>query len=75
MEWTESLERYPNQSSSAKCAAICRTRNDWKGSGHKDGRCMFSLIVIESQKFRAWPDRWRDGVWDDISCFQYPHCA
>ncbi|OBS24195.1 hypothetical protein FPOA_04742 [Fusarium poae] len=75
LEWRESLDRYPDQSSPAKCAAICRTRDDCKGSGYKDGRCMFSPIVLESQKFRAWPDHSRDGVWDDISCFQCPHCA
>ncbi|KAG8356108.1 hypothetical protein FVEN_g5945 [Fusarium venenatum] len=75
MAWMESLERYPDQSSPAKCAAICRTREDCRGSGYKDSRCMFSPFVLESQKFRAWPDHSRDGVWDDISCFQCPHCA
>jgi hypothetical protein len=75
LEWRESLERYPDQSSPAKCAAICRTRDDCKGSGYKDGRCMFSPIVLETSRFRDWPDHSRDGVWDDISCFECPNCA
>ncbi|CAF3473026.1 unnamed protein product [Fusarium graminearum] len=75
LEWRESLEKYPDQSSPAKCAAICRTRDDCFGSGYKDGICMFSPIRLEPQKFRDWPDHSRDGVWDDISCFQCPNCA
>ncbi|GKU06024.1 hypothetical protein FLAG1_10108 [Fusarium langsethiae] len=75
LQWMEYLERYPDQSSPAKCAAICRTRDDCLGSGYKDGRCMFSPILLETQKFRDWPDHSRDGVWDDISCFECPHCA
>ncbi|KAM0298130.1 hypothetical protein ACHAPM_008827 [Fusarium culmorum] len=75
LEWRESLERYPDQSSPAKCATICRIRDDCFGSGYKDGVCMFSPIRLEPQKFRDWPDRSRDGVWDDISCFQCPKCA
>ncbi|UZP38135.1 hypothetical protein NXS19_005951 [Fusarium pseudograminearum] len=75
LDWRESLEKYPDQRSPAKGAAICRTRDDCFGSGYKDGICMFSPIRLEPQKFRDWPDHSRDGIWDDISCFQCPNCA
>ncbi|KAF5666086.1 hypothetical protein FHETE_6387 [Fusarium heterosporum] len=71
----EDLERYPDQSSPAKCAAICLTQTYCKASGYKDGRCMFAVRDLKPENFRLdWPDHSRDGTWDDISCFECPGC-
>ncbi|KAF4962055.1 hypothetical protein FSARC_9845 [Fusarium sarcochroum] len=72
----EALDRYPDQSSPAKCAAICLTRPYCKASGYKDGRCMFATRDLTPNSFRLdWPDHSRDGIWDDMSCFECPGCT
>ncbi|KAM0543251.1 hypothetical protein ACHAPJ_012396 [Fusarium lateritium] len=72
----EDLDRYPDQSSPAKCAAICLTRFYCKASGYKDGRCMFATRDLTPNAFRLdWPDHSMDGTWDDMSCFECPGCT
>jgi hypothetical protein len=75
-EWynQQSLDRYPDQSSPEKCMAICQATDYCKGSGYKDGRCMFSFGELKTGSFRDWPDHSRDGTWDDPSCFKCPGC-
>ncbi|SPJ78127.1 uncharacterized protein FTOL_06516 [Fusarium torulosum] len=76
-EWynEQTIDRYPDQSSPEKCAAICRTEDYCKGSGYKDGKCMFSFGELKIGNFRDWPDHSRDGIWDDPSCFVCPGCS
>ncbi|KAF4445532.1 hypothetical protein F53441_10729 [Fusarium austroafricanum] len=76
-EWynQQSLDRYPDQSSPEKCMAICQATEYCKGSGYKDGRCMFSFGELKTGSFRDWPDHSRDGTWDDPSCFECPGCT
>ncbi|KAJ4244572.1 hypothetical protein NW762_014427 [Fusarium torreyae] len=76
-EWynQQSLDRYPDQSSPEKCMAICQATDYCKGSGYKDGRCMFSFGELKTESFRDWPDHSRDGTWDDPSCFECPGCT
>lgn len=76
-EWynQQSLDRYPDQSSPEKCMAICQATEYCKGSGYKDGRCMFSFGELKTANFRDWPDHSRDGTWDDPSCFECPGCT
>ncbi|KAI1070251.1 hypothetical protein LB507_010403 [Fusarium sp. FIESC RH6] len=76
-EWynEQSLERYPDQSSPEKCMAICQATEYCKGSGYKNGRCMFSFGELKTANFRDWPDHSRDGTWDDPSCFECPGCT
>ncbi|KAM0236231.1 hypothetical protein ACHAP5_009482 [Fusarium lateritium] len=71
----ESLDRYPDQSSPAKCAAICLTQDYCTASGYKDGKCLFAFTELKPEKFRLdWPDHSRDAIWDDRSCFECPGC-
>ncbi|KAL4728697.1 hypothetical protein ACLX1H_003096 [Fusarium chlamydosporum] len=76
-EWynEQSLDRYADQSSPEKCMAICQATDYCKGSGYKDGRCMFSFGELKTGSFRDWPDHSRDGIWDDPSCFECPGCT
>ncbi|RGP77223.1 hypothetical protein FLONG3_4738 [Fusarium longipes] len=75
-QWEESCKNYhPYQDTFEQCVAICRTRSDCKGSGYKDGRCVFLPIALKTSNFRAWPDSLRDEIWDAISCFECPNCA
>ncbi|KAF5648677.1 hypothetical protein F52700_993 [Fusarium sp. NRRL 52700] len=67
------LGSYPDQSSSGKCAAICRKMNGCMGSGYRDGRCMFTSTTLAPGDFL---DRHNyDLVWDDPSCFECPGCS
>ncbi|KAG5801770.1 hypothetical protein H9Q74_013400 [Fusarium xylarioides] len=67
------LGSYPDQSSSGKCAAICRKMKDCMGSGYRDGRCMFTSTTLAPGDFL---DRHNyDLVWDDPSCFECPGCS
>ncbi|KAF5585447.1 hypothetical protein FPCIR_8323 [Fusarium pseudocircinatum] len=67
------LGSYPDQSSSGKCAAICRKMNGCMGSGYRDGRCMFTSTTLAPGDFL---DRHNyDVVWDDPSCFECPGCS
>ncbi|KAH6956249.1 hypothetical protein DER45DRAFT_630809 [Fusarium avenaceum] len=72
----ESHERYPDQSSPEKCAAICLTQDYCTASGYKDGGCLFAFTELKAEKFRLdWPDHSRDAIWDDRSCFECPGCT
>lgn len=72
----ESHDRYPDQSSPEKCAAICLTQDYCTASGYKDGGCLFAFTELKADKFRLdWPDHSRDAVWDDRSCFECPGCT
>ncbi|CAJ0544418.1 Ff.00g036060.m01.CDS01 [Fusarium sp. VM40] len=72
----ESHDRYPDQSSPEKCAAICLTQDYCTASGYKDGGCLFAFTELKAEKFRLdWPDHSRDAVWDDRSCFECPGCT
>lgn len=66
---------YPDQSSPEKCIAICQATEYCKGSGYKDGRCLFSFGELKKERFREWPDHSRDGTWDDPTCFECPGCT
>ncbi|KAF5584632.1 uncharacterized protein FSUBG_12721 [Fusarium subglutinans] len=67
------LGSYPDQSSSGKCAAICRKMTRCMGSGYRDGRCMFTSTTLAAGDFL---DRHNyDLVWDDPSCFECPGCS
>ncbi|EWG55599.1 hypothetical protein FVEG_13581 [Fusarium verticillioides 7600] len=67
------LGSYPDQSSSGKCAAICRKMKDCMGSGYRDGQCMFTSTTLAPGDFL---DRHNyDLVWDDPSCFECPGCS
>ncbi|KAK2686742.1 hypothetical protein QWA68_014583 [Fusarium oxysporum] len=58
---------YPDQSSSGKCAAICRKMTGCLGSGYRNGQCMFTRTKLTAGDFL---DRHTyDLVWDDPSCF------
>ncbi|KAM0482148.1 hypothetical protein ACHAP7_004374 [Fusarium lateritium] len=71
----ESLERYPDQSSPEKCAAICLTQDYCTASGYKDGGCLFAFTELKPENFRLdWPDHSRDAIWDDRACFECPGC-
>uniref|UniRef100_A0A0D2YER3 Apple domain-containing protein n=1 Tax=Fusarium oxysporum (strain Fo5176) TaxID=660025 RepID=A0A0D2YER3_FUSOF len=50
---------YPDQSSSGKCAAICRKMTGCLGSGYRNGQYRHTY----------------DLVWDDPSCFECPGCS
>ncbi|KAI1015371.1 hypothetical protein LB504_010892 [Fusarium proliferatum] len=64
---------YPDQSSSGKCAAICRKMNGCLGSGYRNGQCMFTRTTLAPGDFL---DRHTyDLVWDDPSCFECPGCS
>ncbi|KAF9773239.1 hypothetical protein IL306_008984 [Fusarium sp. DS 682] len=71
----QDLERYPDQSSPEKCAAICMALDYCVASGYKDDRCMFSFRELRVADFRDWPDHSRDGTWSDNSCFECPGCT
>jgi hypothetical protein len=72
----ESHDRYPDQSSPEKCAAICLTQDYCTASGYKDGGCLFAFTELKAEKFRLdWPDHSRDAIWDDRSCFECPGCT
>ncbi|KAF5589642.1 hypothetical protein FPANT_6244 [Fusarium pseudoanthophilum] len=67
------LGSYPDQSSSGKCAAICRKMKDCMGSGYRNGQCMFTSTALAPGDFL---DRHNyDLVWDDPSCFECPGCS
>ncbi|KAF5718295.1 hypothetical protein FMUND_5306 [Fusarium mundagurra] len=67
------LGSYPDQSSSGKCAAICRKMKWCMGSGYRDGQCMFTSTTLAPGDFL---DRHNyDLVWDDPSCFECPGCS
>ncbi|KAM0198460.1 hypothetical protein ACHAPI_003983 [Fusarium lateritium] len=71
----ESLERYPDQSSPQKCAAICLTQDYCTASGYKDGECLFAFTELKPENFRLdWPDHSRDAIWDDRACLECPGC-
>ncbi|KAM0199720.1 hypothetical protein ACHAQI_011953 [Fusarium lateritium] len=64
---------YPDQSSSGKCAAICKKIKWCLGSGYRSGRCMLSSKTLTPD---AFIDRHTyDLIWDDPSCFDCPGCA
>ncbi|ENH74348.1 hypothetical protein FOC1_g10004962 [Fusarium oxysporum f. sp. cubense race 1] len=64
---------YPDQSSSGKCAAICRKMIGCLGSGYRNGQCMFTRTKLTTGDFL---DRHTyDLVWDDPSCFECPGCS
>ncbi|RKL51594.1 hypothetical protein BFJ70_g312 [Fusarium oxysporum] len=64
---------YPDQSSSGKCAAICRKMTGCLGSGYRNGQCMFTRTKLTAGDFL---DRHTyDLVWDDPSCFECPGCS
>ncbi|KAF4342122.1 hypothetical protein FBEOM_3924 [Fusarium beomiforme] len=71
----QDLERYPDQSSPEKCAAICMALDYCVASGYKDDRCMFSFRELKVADFRDWPDHSMDGTWSDNSCFECPGCT
>ncbi|KAI1055520.1 hypothetical protein LB506_011530 [Fusarium annulatum] len=64
---------YPDQSSSGKCAAICRKMNGCLGSGYRNGRCMFTRTTLVPGDFLD--GHTYDLVWDDPSCFVCPGCS
>ncbi|KIL92356.1 hypothetical protein FAVG1_04766 [Fusarium avenaceum] len=64
---------YPDQSSSGKCAAICKKIKWCLGSGYRSGRCMLSSKTLTPD---AFTDRHNyNFVWDDRSCFDCPGCS
>ncbi|KAI6750493.1 hypothetical protein HG530_014774 [Fusarium avenaceum] len=64
---------YPDQSSSGKCAAVCKKIKWCLGSGHRNGQCMLSSKTLTPD---AFIDRHNyDFVWDDRSCFDCPGCS
>ncbi|KAH6957365.1 hypothetical protein DER45DRAFT_485860 [Fusarium avenaceum] len=64
---------YPDQSSSGKCAAICKKIKWCLGSGYRNGQCMLSSKTLTPD---AFIDRHNyDFVWDDRSCFDCPGCS
>ncbi|SPJ74480.1 uncharacterized protein FTOL_04211 [Fusarium torulosum] len=64
---------YPDQSSSGKCAAICRKMASCLGSGYRNGQCMFSSKTLTPDAFLD--KHTYDLVWDDPSCFDCPGCS
>jgi hypothetical protein len=64
---------YPDQSSSGKCAAICKKMASCLGSGYRNGQCMFSSKTLTPDAFLD--KHTYDLVWDDPSCFECPGCS
>ncbi|KAF4331726.1 hypothetical protein FBEOM_14508 [Fusarium beomiforme] len=64
---------YTDQSSSGKCAAICRKMATCMGSGYRNGQCMFSINIPTPDAFLD--KHTYDLVWDDPSCFECPGCS
>ncbi|KAF9765396.1 hypothetical protein IL306_002320 [Fusarium sp. DS 682] len=64
---------YTDQSSSGKCAAICRKMAWCLGSGYRNGQCMFSRKTLMPDDFLD--KHTYDFVWDDPSCFECPGCS
>jgi hypothetical protein len=64
---------YTDQSSSGKCAAICRKMAWCLGSGYRNGQCMFSSKTLTPDAFLD--KHTYDLVWDDPSCFECPGCS
>ncbi|KAH7232397.1 uncharacterized protein BKA55DRAFT_653509 [Fusarium redolens] len=64
---------YPDQSSSSKCAAICRKMASCLGSGYRNGQCMFSTMTLTPGAFLD--KHTYDLIWDDPSCFECPGCS
>ncbi|RSL62608.1 hypothetical protein CEP54_005581 [Fusarium duplospermum] len=70
---------YPLQRSSRECAAICASMADCKGSGYKDGRCLFfgfqlSIDPSDLLRLRLDDPSLFNGIWDDPLCFDCPGC-
>ncbi|UPK93143.1 hypothetical protein LCI18_004078 [Fusarium solani-melongenae] len=77
-QWTN---QYPLQlqGSNEECAAICRAIQDCKGSGWKDGLCMFSAFKLSLSPDDPVPLQTDNpslfnAVWDDPACFNCPGC-
>ncbi|EEU44474.1 uncharacterized protein NECHADRAFT_48802, partial [Fusarium vanettenii 77-13-4] len=70
---------YPLQRSSGECAAICRAMVGCKGSGYKDGHCLFFGFQLSTNPSDPIPLQTDspslfNGVWDDPLCFNCPGC-
>ncbi|RSM18294.1 hypothetical protein CDV31_002813 [Fusarium ambrosium] len=70
---------YPLQRSSEECAAICVSMVDCKGSGYKDGHCLFFGFLLSTDPSDPIPLQTDNpalfnGVWDDPLCFDCPGC-
>ncbi|KAF5010739.1 hypothetical protein FDECE_3094 [Fusarium decemcellulare] len=72
------LDRYPHQDSPGACAAICKAVYFCKGSGYKDGLCVFSpykLSFTDGPVPLLQRNDPQDPIWDDPLCFTCPGCT
>ncbi|OBS25880.1 hypothetical protein FPOA_06414 [Fusarium poae] len=65
-------EWYPDQSSSAKCAAICRANSRCKGSSYIGGQCYIADDALTPGAVVTRPNI--NHVWDEPSCWDCPGC-
>ncbi|KAM0232013.1 hypothetical protein ACHAPO_008047 [Fusarium lateritium] len=63
---------YPDQSSAAKCAAICRANSRCIGTSYINGQCYTADHVIKPGDVVTRPNI--NHVWDDPSCWDCPGC-
>ncbi|RGP80999.1 hypothetical protein FLONG3_787 [Fusarium longipes] len=65
-------EWYPDQSSTEKCAAICRASSRCLGSSFINGQCYFANNALTPESIVTRPNI--NQVWDEPSCWDCPGC-